>query len=263
MGLDAKTEQMIALVMQINGYAKADDLQALSPEQRQAALRTYYQEHSGASPMHWRGEQLWDGPDPSAHVPTPAAVEAPAATDMSTQSIPEVEAPAYATLVPTAPVSPAASPSAGGPDVFGDLFPEPAPAAASVATLEPLGTSPFGEEPVATVTPAPTEPLSAEPIAAEVAPAYASPVDSRLDSDFLPEPAFSPEPLVADNAPVSFLWWLLAILWAPIGGLIAYAVVRGTNPRGAAKVLKVSLIVWGAAIVLALLAGAVAIFALA
>ncbi len=234
MTMDVKTDQMIALVLQINGFAKADDLHTLPPDERAIALRSYYQDHAGNSALHWRGEQLWTGdeaPDNSFFAETPAAAT-PATPAADLHPAPVTE-PAYSGSY--------GMPDAGGPDMFGDLAPAPQPAVATVATLEPAAvTSP------APVIPAP---LSAEPIVAEPQ-VYTQPIDSRLETDFLPDPVGSPAPFVIDESPVNPWWWVLAVLWAPLGGLIGYLVMKGANPRGAARVLKVSLLVWGVSILL-------------
>jgi zinc transporter ZupT len=52
------------------------------------------------------------------------------------------------------------------------------------------------------------------------------------------------------ESPVNPWWWVLAILWAPLGGIVAYLVVKGNNPAGAGRLLKVSLLVWVALFVL-------------
>jgi hypothetical protein len=227
MTMDAKTDQMIALVMQINGYAKADDLHTLPLEERTIALRSYYQDHAGNSALHWRGEQLWAGteaPDNSFFAETPP------------QTVPTAAAVDPYPTTATEPFHPGSygMPDAGGPDMFGDLAPTPQLATVGVATLEPLVAA---------------TPLSAEPIFAEPEP-YAPAIDSRLETDFLPDPVGSPAPSVVEESPVSPWWWVLAVLWAPLGGLIGYLVMKSTNPRGAARVLKVSLLVWGFSILL-------------
>jgi hypothetical protein len=173
MTMDAKTDQMISLVLQINGYVKADDLLALPRDERVLALRSYYQAHEGDSPLHWRGEQLWAGdeaPDASFFAEAPAA------------SVPEPESVEQAPVTPTPPSYGGSygMPDAGGPDMFGDLAPAPQAAPAAVAVVDPMGAaSPFSADPGAPSAPLAAGPLSAEPLVAEPT-VYNPPVDSRL-----------------------------------------------------------------------------------
>ncbi len=256
MGLDAKTEQMIALVMQINGYAKADDLQAIPSEQRAAALRSYYEDHAGASDFHWRGDQLWAGPEA---VPVPTS-PLPAET-LSTSPLPatpvspfEYTAPASAALADAGPVDP-----------FGDLAPAYAAPAAPVGTLDFDAAAVPAAASVAVADPLMS--LSAEPIVAMPEP-IAAPVDSFLEPDYMPQPyvgadAPLPQVVMPVDSAVNPLWWVLAILWAPIGGVVAYLVLKTANPVGAGKVLKASLIVWGICVALGVVLGVLAAMSVA
>ncbi len=60
----------------------------------------------------------------------------------------------------------------------------------------------------------------------------------------------APAVVMPSESPVSPWWWVLAILWAPLGGVVAYLVMKGSNPHGASRVLKVSLLVWGVSVLL-------------
>jgi hypothetical protein len=245
MTMNVKTDQMIALVLQINGFVKADDLHTLPPDERAVALRSYYQDHSGNSELHWRGEQLWSGtagPDTSFFAETPAdTAPAPSAVGAVADA-----GSSYGQQY--------AVPAPSGVDVYGDLTPAAQPATVGVATLGPaLSTSSFGEGTAASAAVSPS-PLSSEPIFAEPD-VYTPPVDSHLETDFLPDPVTPPAVVMPDESRVSPWWWVLAILWAPLGGLVGYLVMKGTNPSGAAKVLKVSLLVWGVSILVGVILG--------
>ena len=230
MTIDVKTEQMISLVLQINGFAKTDDLHGLPPDQRAAALRSYYEDHEDDSELHWRGEQLWTGG------------EAPPDSSFFAE--------------PPSPDYPAAATQAAFVDAYGDLVAAQPAVVAGVATLEREPDSFADAAEFNGTTAAPDAlvaeaPLSAEAITAVSQPAT-PPIDSRLEPDFLPDPVAGRAVFMPDDGPVNPLWWVLAILWAPIGGVIAFLVVKGANPHGAAKLLKVSLIVWGVCVVLGL-----------
>jgi hypothetical protein len=245
MTMDVKTDQMIALVLQINGFAKTDDLHTLPPDERAVALRSYYQDHAGNSALHWRGEQLWSGtagPDTSFFAEIPAET---APTTSAVGAAAETGSPYGESYAVPAPSS---------VDVYGDLTTAAQPDAVGVATLDPaLAASTLGGSAVPETAVAPT-PLSTEPIFAEPD-AYTPPVDSHLETDFLPDPVTAPAVVMPDESRVSPWWWVLAILWAPLGGLIGYLVMKGTNPSGAAKVLKVSLVVWGVSILVGVILG--------
>ncbi len=253
MTMDLKTEQMIALVLQINGYAKPADLHSLPEDRRAEALQAYYQQHGGSSALHWRDEQLWEGAENQSTPPATAVqpTVAPLADPLS-------DVPVAAPIA--APVGAVGGsfgePASSGPDVFGDLAPAPQPAAVGVATLDPaVAASPFGVDTMQTAAPVTPTPLSQEPLVADTS-FYAPPVDSALEADFMPEPLGTPAPFVmATETPVSPWWWVLAILWAPLGGVVAYFVVKGSNPGGASRLLKVSLLVWGVSILLGIVLG--------
>jgi hypothetical protein len=275
MSVDAKTDQMISLVLQINGFVKAEDLHSLPPDQRALALRSYYESHASSDALHWRGEQLWTGaqapPDQSFFAETPAAtVPAPAVAAVDPASFgggampvaPEMNP--YPTTAPAVPVA-----VAGEVDAFGDLVrsEQPAPAVAAVAEVPSVELAPLAADPGAyaspeampvAVAPAAAAPAAAEPFVVEP-PVYAPPVDSRLEPDFLPDPVAAQAFSLPDDQPVSPLWWILAILWAPLGGIVAWAVLKGDNPRGAKKMLTISLIVWGASIALGFVFGALSV----
>lgn len=54
-------------------------------------------------------------------------------------------------------------------------------------------------------------------------------------------PDFGPLPGVQQSAPkVPWYWWLIAVVFAPLGGIIGFFILRGTNPKGARGVLLVS-----------------------
>jgi hypothetical protein len=263
MTIDAKTEQMISLVLQINGHARPEDLHTLPPDERVAALRAYYQGREGSDVMHWRGEQLWMGtrpPDASFFAETPSpglsgGLEPHATGPLSTAPV-AAAVPSYG----PAPVAPVADFEAAS---FGDLVAPAASVATSVATLdEAAAPSPFG---AGSASPLPglvavDTAEAAGPLVSETS-VFTPPVDSRLEPDFLPEPVATPSFSLPAETPVSVWWWLLAILWAPWGGLVAYLVTKGTNPVGAARVLKVSLIVWGVSILLGIALGVMAFMA--
>ncbi len=102
MEIDLKTDQMISLVLQINGYAKPDDLHALPAEQRATSLQEYFQAHGTSSPMHWRGDQLWAGaqtPDRSFF----ADATGSGATASAAESPPSALPPQSPHLSPSAP----------------------------------------------------------------------------------------------------------------------------------------------------------------
>ncbi len=249
MTIDVKTEQMIELVLQINGYAKPDDLHSLPADQRAVALRAYYQDHTGNSALHWQGEQLWTGPqapDTSFFADSPVQ-ESPA-------SIASDPVPVAADFGSGAPAS-VSVPAYGGPDAFGDLSPAAYPAAAAVATLEPTTPASAYGQPYASQPVAVEPPLSAEPLVAE-SQTYVPAVDAALGTDFMPDSlGTSPAMIMPSESPVSPWWWVLAILWAPLGGVVAYFVTKEANPHGAARLLKVSLLVWGASILVGIALG--------
>ena len=307
----------VALVLDVNGRVRPDDLQSIPAVQRAQLLQSFFATKSASEPLHFEGDVLVRGialasaqppaaPAPAAAV-MPAPVSAPASAPAST-AVAAAPAPTAASAAPAAPAAPAGMPSAPVP--FEPMFessPVPATAAAAgvaagvagvvVAHQPPppvlpsdlfstpapgLMADPFASPArvdsalsppaLSAEAPAPADlsdlfsdsayPAAAAPMTLDnpfATPASApaqTPPPSPMSDDFftIPVPSssgssFFDEATAAQDvggaAPahsaggekVSFLFWLLPVLLTWVGGLVAFFVVRGKNPKQARAML--------------------------
>ena len=230
----------VALVLSVNGRARIDDLQSIPAVQRAQLLQAYYDAYSASEPLHFEGDVLVRGAAPVGS--GPSAVP-PAAMPVAVPVMPTVDAPATAAPGPMPMPMPAAQPSA----------PAPLPGAPDAPAVPDF----FGPSAYESASaPAPV----AEPVATPAPPSAQAAPESKMTDDFfnIPVPAPSGPPaffegvggtpeldasVPAASAPkASFVFWLLPVLLAWVGGLIAFFVVRGKNALQARAMLLTGIV---------------------
>lgn len=239
--LSPRTESFISLLLNVTGRARTADLQGVSPAEAAEILQGYAAAHPEV-PLAFDGQSLSYGagtaaPAPHA-VPTAPTQAPPTATDQT----------AFATPVSSAPTTPAPI-----PDSFGAVeAPQSFPPAAAPQALDPaFPGSAVPVEGEAFQVP-PGDWVQQAPIVHDFGVPDAPAASAAVPTDFsLPEQAFadSDEPLYSaseivmpETPPVPWFWWVIAVLFSWVGGLIGWLVLRKDNPQGARKVLIVGIV---------------------
>ncbi len=226
----------IDLVMSVSGRVRPLDLQQIPEPARVGLMQAYYEANAHATPLHFEGDVLVKGAG-AAPEPMPTTILEPYAPG---------ESPYAAVSAPDAPAAAPVAPAVPVPDILA-----PAPVAPA-AGLEPA--------------PVPPADFAAPALAPEQVPAPS-------ESDFFsipPGTVSGPDPIAETEAVapaaavapasgnVSFLFWLLPVLFAFVGGIAAFFLVRTKNPK-LARIMLITGIVM--TLVLAAL-GAAAFFTL-
>jgi hypothetical protein len=201
--LDLKTTSMIQLVLQVNGRARSDDLQGLSADAANEALRAYHALHSTTEPMYFEGDSLVIGPaTPGAVTPFAAPASAPVefGAPVTDFGAPAGTAPVF-NVPEVTPAAPAVQDFTAAPVTPGVVdFGMPAPSAPPVTD--------FG------VTPAPV-PSAFETPAPAPAPAF----DFSEIPPAAPVPQFSEEPKRSSSRLLLLLVLLVAVVLAAVVAL--------------------------------------------
>jgi hypothetical protein len=231
--LSPRTESFISLLLTVTGRARVADLQGVSPADAAELLQAYAAGHPQER-LSFDGQSLAYGVSGAASPQSVAPAQPPAApVDASSGGAP-AEPPAPDPFAVPAHES---FPPAAAPEALGATIADPAVSAYQEQPA-PAGVPPIDWSQVAPVPdfPAPAAPEAAVPAQTDYAPP-ADPGFAELDS-----PAFAPaEMVMPDNEPVPWFWWVIAIVFAWLGGLIGWLVLRKGNPKGARNVLLVGI----------------------
>lgn len=209
--LDARTDSFITLLLDVSGRARPSDLQGFSPAEASEMLHRYLVTHPERG-LAFDGDTLM-----------------PAAT-------------AQAAAAVAAPVPPAAA-----DDGMFEFGPAPTPAA-PVTVSAPADVTPLAPETGTLVPPA----AVGVPVADAAQPAAPIPgPPPAAPSDFVELPPLEGAAEASQQRqPVPIYWWLLAVFFGLLGGLIGWLVLRHSNPQGAKTVLLVGIVVTVLTIVL-------------
>jgi hypothetical protein len=262
--LDARTESFIAMLLGVSGRARPQDLQGIAPSDAAEVLRKYA-EANAAMGVLFDGQALTISARPApTPVPTPVP-EVPlappadeAAWNVPSAPVPSSFAESQATFetTPAIPEVGAQAPALSEEPIFvpappeGEDFPPGIPPlvepALAPSLSEPVELAPL-EPPASTdaqvgiavdevvAVPAPPAPEAAAAVGFEPAPA----------TDFEPLPGVEAplfnEPMLMDQPAVQWYWWLVAVFFGWVGGLVGFLLIRSSNPRGARNVLLVGI----------------------
>jgi len=220
----------VSIVLSVTGRVRPDDLQSIPEIERASLLHAYADAYGATRPLHFEGDILVAGPgdplpappvaDPYAGVDVPAAPATP-------EALPDADYTA-ATAVPAAPLG-GFAPASAAPERPAD----PAPAAgmppsAGAAPLPAADGAFFGMPEADEVTTPVTFDLAAGAVAGDTPGAFAAPAPDAAAEDAQPK--------------VSWLFWLLPILFTWLGGLVAYFAVKPKNPKQAKAMLITGLV---------------------
>ncbi len=213
--LSNRDDNFISTLLSVSGRVRPTDLHAVGAAEAAELLRAYHAAHPEMA-LGFDGDTLAMGATAAPPAPMPAP---------------------QPTFEPTFEAAPA------------PLYAEPlAPAEAPPAVVES-----GGEALPSWVYESPSEAPAAD-LSEIPAPMPAAPTEteSQFAGDFEPLPDYA-APMFADEpvAKIAWYWWVITVLLWPIGGLVAFLVVKGSNPKGSGKLLiltGVIFLVWVAII---------------
>lgn len=255
--LDARTDDFIRMLLDVSGRARPSDLHGMDEVRATELLRSYAAVHPERTLAFTEGtltvaaapavvpQQVTAAPAPTGAEETPP-ISVP-------QPFGDPEIPAW--VYEQAPVQPSM------PSPYDDSF-AVSPGTPDAMPLVDSYSPGVPQEPVAPPAAQPAwSPTQSEPVA--VPEASPQPWPETVEqvppaSDWQGSAESGPgdfdqrAPLTEPPAP--WYWWLLAVLFAPLGGLIGWLVLRPQQPRGARTLLIVSLAVFGFWLLLSVLA---------